>query len=559
MVLDKVAQIQASLGTPTKDKHDRGLPRVLGLGEVVSFGFGNCLGAGIYVTVGAAMVNCAGPSVFLSFLLGGFSSLMTAMCYAELASQPELAHTTGSAYTYTVATLGPIVGLLCGWYLSIGYLLGAAAVARGWAHYMQVLLGSWAVPGSQLGTLLFEQHVVPGPWPPGLLSVEAAAPMLCLLLTTVVLSGTKTSARFNMALTLVNLLVIIVFVMSGLYYFDSANFTPFTKAPQGDGGLAGIVAGAGLVYFAFLGYDAVTAFAGEARDPSRTIPRAVILTVLGVTAIYTSCAVALAGMVLADSVSTEAPLANALVAKGCHNLATLIGCGAILTSAANTFCALLGQPRIWFAMARDGLLPPWLMGVNPITQVPEVATMLAGLVCIVLSAALRVEMLIKVTSASSLVVFNFVAIGLCKRRTEQAYAHGGIGPFINVISVALLLFLCGCLMLGVSLQNGLHSLPTYVAMLVCFLAGITVCVLWPWGMSPQDRCAHQVVVVPGGPLVPLVAVLVNSVLLGSLGTDTLKQLIFWTLPVLIFCLLSFFRAVNPERFPLLAKHSRVLC
>jgi len=537
---------------------DRGLARVLGLGEVLCFGLGNCLGAGIYVTVGTAMVTCAGPAISVSFVVGGFSALMTALCYAELASQPELANTCGSAYTYGAATLGPLAGLLCGWYLSLGYLLGAAAVARGWAHYMQVLLGPWGAPGSYLGTQFFKEYAVPGPWTGGLISIEVAPPVLCVLLTCIALTGTKVSAHFNMLLTVANLLVILVFVAVGLYYFDSANMTPFTQAPHGEGGFGGIVAGAGLVYFAFLGYDAVTALAGETKEPGRIIPKAVILTVLCVTAVYTACAVALAGMMPSGSVSTNAPLTAALVAKGASGVAVVIGFGAVLTSAANAFCALIGQPRIWFAMARDGLLPDVMMRVSPGTQVPVVATALAGAACTLLSGTLEVESLIKVTSASSLMVFNVVAIGLCRRRMQQTTL--GNVSFARSTSLVLLSFLCGCLALGFFIPSGLRSVPTYTSGAVCFLAAATVCALWPWQtMAQQAQGDEQVFVVPGGPLVPLVAVLVNSMLLGSLGIGTLTQLIVWTLPALVFYLISLLRnAARTEQTPIVGKDSKAL-
>jgi len=515
--------------TSSPEGHE--LDRVLTFEHLICFGIGRSLGAGIYVTIGSALINCAGPSVCLSFIVGGMSAMFTAVCYAEMASQPALCRKSGSAYAYVTASFGPAAGFVCGWFLSLGYILGAAAVARGWASYCAVLLGDMVAPGTWTYTVLFQEHSFLEYSSNGLFSLQLAPVVMLILLLILVLKGTKESANFNTGMTCLNLMIIGVFICIGLLQFDAGNMTPFFQAPHGPGGVTGVVSGAGLVYFAFLGFDGVTALAGEAKQPERTIPKAVVSTVLGVTTIYALCAVALAGMQSANDVSSQAPLTAALQLKGHHKLASLVGFGALMSSAANAFCALLSQPRIWFAMAADGLLPRDLLKVHPTTKVPQSATLLAGLSCALLSGLLHIDHLVKITSASSLAVYSAVALGLCKCKFESSCEK--LCPNSKVITqLALVAYACSSTLFGILLPTGSSPFVLSCAATGCILAAIVLIALWVQNHKIGPLGSKQTFIVPGGPVIPLIAVLINSVLMGYIGWETMRHLFLWTMPAI---------------------------
>jgi APA family basic amino acid/polyamine antiporter len=340
----------------------RKLRRALGLWDLVLIGIGANIGAGIFVLSGVVAKDIAGPAVSVSFLVAGLVSILIALCYAELSGMIPSA---GSSYSYAQVSLGELAGWLVGWVLIMDYTLTCTAVAVGWSGYVNHLLESagFMLPAALKGA--------PGTAPGALFNLPAF--FVTLALTGLLLFGIKESAWLNRIMVVVKVAVLTLFVVVGAMLTDPANLAPFT--PFGAGG---IMTGAAVVFFAYMGFDAHATVSEEAVEPQRNMPRAIIIALLVCTAFYMAVSIVLSGLVPIGSIDTAAPLAGAFVSHGVRWAATIVAIGAWFAITNVLFVSLLAQPRIVMALARDRLAPDKLAEVHPRFRIPHIATVVMG-------------------------------------------------------------------------------------------------------------------------------------------------------------------------------------
>jgi basic amino acid/polyamine antiporter, APA family len=404
------------------------LNRTLGLVPLVALSVGATLGTGIFVVLAEA-APAAGPAVVLSFVLAGLAALCSALSYAELAGSVPV---SGSAYSYTYATLGEIIAWICGWCLLLEYGVSVAAVAVGWGGYLNEFLQG------TIGVTIPEALAAP-PGEGGVVNVPAA--VVVLLATGVLLLGVRESAWATTVTTVLKIAVLVFFVAVAFTAFNSGNLTPFAPA-----GIAGISVGASAVFFSFIGFDAASTAGEEARNPKRDLPRAIILSLIIVTAIYVLVAFAAVAAVGAGALGeSDASLATALrTVTGQGWPAVVLALGAVIAIASVVLTVLYGQTRILVAMSRDGLVPKMLSRVNR-RSVPARNTALVGILVALLAAVVPLNQLAEATSIGTLVAFGLVNIGVVVlRRTRPELPRSfrtPLMPFVPLLGLALCAYL----------------------------------------------------------------------------------------------------------------------
>ncbi|MER7010011.1 amino acid permease [Saccharopolyspora sp. NPDC000359] len=404
------------------------LRRTLGLVPLVALSVGATLGTGIFVVLAEA-APAAGPAVVVSFVLAGLAALCSALSYAELAGSVPV---SGSAYSYTYATLGELVAWICGWCLLLEYGVSVAAVAVGWGGYLNEFLQG------TIGVTIPDVLSAP-PGEGGIINIPAA--LIVLLAMSVLLRGVRESARATTITTLLKIAVLVFFVAVAITAFNSENMTPF--APYG---FAGISVGASAVFFSFIGFDAASTAGEEARNPKRDLPRAIILSLAIVTAIYVLVAFAAVGAVGVDVLSgSNASLATALrIVTGQGWASVVLAFGAVIAIASVVLTVLYGQTRILVSMSRDGLMPSMLSKVNQ-RAVPARNTLVVGVVVALLAAVVPLNQLAEATSIGTLVAFSLVNVGvLVLRRTRPELPRSfrtPLMPWIPLLGLALCVYL----------------------------------------------------------------------------------------------------------------------
>jgi len=412
-----------------------GLKRSLGAGDLIMLAIGAVIGAGIFGAIGTAAAGQlgphgevvrvgAGPALVFSFLLLGGACALAGLCYAELASMIPQA---GSAYAYSYATLGELVAWIIGWDLILEYAVGNVAVAISWGDYFNTLLRGFGVDLPKWITTGYRKALLsPDPQIHGLLDSAphiAGIPILInlpafgivMLITWLLLRGARESVTANNIMVTIKLLALTLFVVVGVTHFNSANYHPF--APNG---FRGIHQGAAIVFFAYIGFDAISTAAEETINPQRNLPIG-ILGGLGIcTVIYMIVGAVLTGMVPYKELGTAAdPLAHALEATGFRAVSWIVALGAAVSMSAVLLVFQYGQPRIFFAMARDGLLPQWAARIHPRTRIPYTTTLLTGLFVAAWSLIGDDAETYDLTNIGTLFAFMLVSIGVLVLRYKE--------------------------------------------------------------------------------------------------------------------------------------------
>jgi APA family basic amino acid/polyamine antiporter len=445
------------------------LHRSLGPWQLTSLGIGAIIGAGIFSGAGTAISGGpnhlgAGPALVVSYVLVAVACGFAALCYAEFASMIPQA---GSAYTYAYATLGELAAWIIGWDLIIEYAVGNIAVAVSWAAYLQTLLRgfgmgfpAWLATDPRTAREGWEQ-LQADPSATGGAALEAArawteapqlfgfpvifnlpAVLIVALITWVLVVGIRESAWANTVMVVLKLAILAFVVGIGAFWVRPENWTPF--APNG---WSGISAGAALIFFAYIGFDAVSTAAEEARNPQRDMPRAMMASLVVTSLIYIVVTLVLTGLVPWDQHGTADPLASAFAARGHHWAAGIISLGAVISMASVLLVFQLGQPRIFFSMARDGLLPRWAARLHPRYRTPHVTTILTGVFVAFFAAFANINEVIELTNIGTLFAFVLVAVGVMVLRIREPERHRPFRtPAVWVVAPAAILS-CGYLML----------------------------------------------------------------------------------------------------------------
>ncbi|HEX8629385.1 MAG TPA: amino acid permease [Catenuloplanes sp.] len=393
------------------------LKRSVGKVDLTALGLGAIIGTGIFVVIGEG-VGHAGPAVVFSFVLAGFTCLFSALCYAELASAIPV---SGSAYTYAYATLGELIAWIIGWDLILEYGVSVAAVAVGWGANLNVFLRS--AFGFELPAAIAAARGEPGA------VINIPAVLIVLAITALLLRGAKESARVNTVMVVVKLAVLVFFIATAAAVFDADNLRPF--APAGTGG---VVTAASIIFFAYIGFDAISTGSEEARNPGRDLPIA-IMGALGIaTLLYILVALGAVGALPANQLKeSEAPLAEALEPVFPW-AAALMAFGAIVSITSVILAIFYGQTRIFFAMARDGLMPRRLATVNPRTGVPVRITLAFGVFIAILAALVPLSEIVKLVNIGTLFAFLLVNVGvLVLRRTRPEMERPFRVPWVPVV------------------------------------------------------------------------------------------------------------------------------
>jgi APA family basic amino acid/polyamine antiporter len=457
--------------------------------DLAVFGVGVIIGTGIFVLTGEVAKTTTGPAVAISFVIAGVVCGLAAVCYAEFASTVPVA---GSAYTFSYATLGEFVAWIIGWDLVLELALGAATVSVGWSGYLNQLLGDLGIPLPESIAGETARFNIP-------------AIVIALLMTGVLILGIKLSSRVTSVIVAIKVAIVLLVIAVGIFYVEAANYTPFLPPAEptetGSGwtapliqtlfgfapstfGVGGVLAGAAIVFFAFIGFDIVATAAEETKDPKRDLPRGIIGSLVVCTVLYVAVSLVVVGMQRYTELSSAAPLADAFRSVGLPFFSGVISVGALAGLTSVVMILMLGQSRVLFAMSRDRLLPPGLAAVHPKYGTPYKITLITGVFVAVLAGVVPLGTLAELVNIGTLFAFVLVSIGvIVLRRTRPDLPRSFRVPLVPVLPIVSAL---ACLYLMLNLPG-----ETWGRFVIWMLAGVGVYFLYGRRKSrfttPGDR------------------------------------------------------------------------
>ncbi|HXG00390.1 MAG TPA: amino acid permease [Bacteroidota bacterium] len=444
-------------------KDENRLRRVLGPVSLTSLGVGAVIGAGIFVATGAAAREVAGPSLMLSYVVAGVTCIFAALCYAEFASMVPVA---GSAYTYAYATLGELFAWIIGWDLVLEYAVGSATVANGWSGYFQSVMAKVgiALPQALAGPpMVYDTtsgaFVATG----GIINLPAV--IIVAIVTAVLVKGIAESATFNASMVFLKVAAVLFVILVGSFYINPDNWTPF--APYGMSGLSffghsiagqtdaggrplGMLAGAAIIFFAYIGFDSVSTHAEEAKRPNRDVPIGIIASLLICTVLYVAVVAVLTGMVSYSEISVNAGVSDAFKKVGLAWAEIIIAAAGVAGITSVLLVMMLSGPRVFLAMARDGMVPKsFFAAVHPRFRTPYKSTVLIGIFVAVLAGLLPIDALLHLTNIGTLLAFVIVCAAVLIMRKKHPDAErpfkAPFFPFVPIMGIV------SCLMLMFSL------------------------------------------------------------------------------------------------------------
>ncbi len=458
------------------------LQRALGAIDLVTLGIGCIIGAGIFVLTGTAAAQYAGPAIMLSFVLAGIACGFAGLCYAEFAALLPIA---GSAYTYAYATLGEVVAWIIGWDLLLEYALGAATVAVGWSGYMISFLKDVGITLPASLTAAPGTHVVLTDNSTITAVFNLPAFLAIIALTLLLMIGVRESTRFNGIIVAVKLAVIVTFILFGVSHIDPAHWTPFippNTGKFGEYGFSGILRGAGVIFFAYIGFDAVSTAAQEAKHPQRDMPIGIIGSLLICTLLYIVVAGVLTGLVSYKALNVADPIAVGVNVIGLKWLAIVVKIGAIFGLSSVMLVLTYGQTRILYTMSRDGLLPPFLSRIHPRFKTPHITTLVLGTCVSLIAGLVPISTLGELVSIGTLFAFIVVCAGVLYLRYTQPSLYRPfrcpLVPFVPVTGI----FICLYLVFGLPQE-------TWLRLFVWLIAGLFIYFFYGHSHSvlQQDR------------------------------------------------------------------------
>lgn len=425
MKLFRTKPIVSDLGKET------GLKKVLGAFDLILLGIGAIIGAGIFVLTGIAAANYAGPAVILSFVVAGTAVAFAALSYAELASSIGGA---GSAYSYGYASLGEFVAWVIGWMLILEYSVAISAVSVGWSGYVNNMLVAIGTPLPEMLT----KTPAGGGW------INLPATLIILALGSLLATGAKVSAQFNAIIVFVKVAAILLFIGVALFHVDTRYWTPFMPF-----GWEGVVTGAANIFFAYIGFDAVSTAAEETRNPGKDLPIGILGSLAICTLLYMVVAALLTGIVPYSSLDVPSPVSSAMLQVGVEWASGIIAIGAIAGLTTVILVLYFGLTRVLFAISRDGLLPPFFSYINPKTGSPSHVIVLAGLVMASIAGFAPLDDIVELTNIGTLGAFSIVCAGVAVLRYTRPDLHRPFrtpfSPLIPILGIISCLYLMASL------------------------------------------------------------------------------------------------------------------
>ncbi|CAM2779028.1 amino acid permease [Paenibacillus sediminis] len=405
------------------------LTKTLSAFDLTTLGVGAIVGTGIFVLTGVAAAKHAGPGLVLSFVIAAIACVFAALCYSEFASSVPAA---GSAYAYSYTAFGELLAWILGWDLILEYGLAASAVASGWSGYFQGLLSGFNIHLPKYLTSAYNQAA--GTW------IDLPAVIIVLLITLLLTSGVKKTARFNTVMVVIKLVVVLLFIVVGAWYVKPNNWTPFLPF-----GYSGVVTGAATVFFAYIGFDAVSTAAEEVKRPQRDVPIGIIASLTICTMLYMAVSLILTGIVPYAQLDVKDPVAFALQFIHKDSIAGFISLGAIAGITTVLLVMMYGQTRLIFAISRDGLLPRGLSKVSPRTHAPVISSWITGIIIALFAGVVPLNRLAEMTNIGTLFAFTTVSLGIIiLRRTNPDLKRGfkvPLVPWLPILSALICFYL----------------------------------------------------------------------------------------------------------------------
>ncbi|NGM80918.1 amino acid permease [Paenibacillus sp. 7124] len=444
------------------------LNKTLGALDLTALGVGAIIGTGIFVMTGVAAAEHAGPALVLSFVIAALACVLSALCYAEFASTLPV---SGSAYAYSYVAFGELLAWILGWDLVLEYGVAAAAVGSGWSGYFQGLLEGFGVhlPTALSGAYNADEGTF----------INLPAVVIILLISYLLTRGVKETARFNEVMVVIKIAVVLLFIFTGIFYVKPENWTPFMPF-----GFHGIMNGAATVFFAYIGFDALSTAAEEVKRPQRDLPIGIISSLAICTVLYIAVSLVLTGIVPYQSLNVSDPVSFALRFAGQDMIAGLISVGAITGITTVLLVMLFGLARLLFAISRDGLLPKALSSVNAKTHTPIRSTWMVGGVIAALTGFIPLDRLANLTSIGTLFAFFVVSLGvIVLRRTHPGLKRGFTVPWVPVIP---LLSAAACAYLMYNLGK-----ETWIGFFVWLVAGLAIYALYGYRSSQLNGDSNR--------------------------------------------------------------------
>eukprot|EP01113_Clastostelium_recurvatum_P022256 TRINITY_DN2650_c0_g1_i1.p1 TRINITY_DN2650_c0_g1~~TRINITY_DN2650_c0_g1_i1.p1 ORF type:complete len:593 (+),score=86.29 TRINITY_DN2650_c0_g1_i1:133-1779(+) len=517
-------QAAASENPEMNEGHGGGgdLKKCLKWYDLISYGVGSTVGAGVLVTIGIVAKLDAGPGVLFSFLFAAAACLISAFCYSEFATRIPL---SGSAYTFTYVALGEFLGWFIGWNLTLEYCISASAVARGWSSYFQKLIEAfggelpwWIADQAFKGTDLF--------------SFSPLSALIIALCTVVLLFGVKDSARFNMVMTIINISTILFVIILGAFHVNTDNWHPFLPF-----GINGSFAGAAVVFFSYIGFDSVTTLAGEVENPTRDLPIGIVGTLMIASVLYVGVSLVLTGMVNYSNLDAQAPLAAAFAHVGLGWAVKIVAIGSVTALTASTLCSLLAQPRIYYQMAKDGLFFARFATLNR-RQAPVFGTVFTGIFAAVLAMFLDLNALADMISIGTLLAFSVVCGGVVMARyddqdldpSSKVHLSPRRRSWVTRLSLAALLFVFFLFSVGFSFVFKYSNLfPTNVGFILAIVfTGVPLVVITILIFLRPQLSTPRTFACPFVPFTPLLGMLVNTFLIIQLPLGSIYRVLIWS-------------------------------